>query len=100
MAGFDELRGQTLVYNGGFWHYHDSEWYISVGLGTAIAVRRSAINSNRAAVIIGETLKMGKSSRNYNVLMLLLKNGKGYRALIGKDERFLDWLRIYGIRIK
>ena len=100
MAGFDELRDQTLVYNGAFWHYHDSDWYISVGVGTAIAIRRSAIDSNRAAVIIGETLKMGKSSRNYNVLMLLLKNGKSYRAFIGKDERFLDWLRIYGIKIK
>lgn len=99
-AGFDELRNQTLAYNGAFWHYHDSEWYISVGTETAIAVRRSAIDSKRAAVFICETLSMGKTSRNYNVLMLPLKSGKNYRAFIGKDWCFLDWLKMYGIKIK
>ena len=85
MDGFDALQDRALVYSDRFWHYHDSKWYISVGVGTAIVLRRNVIDSNRAAVIIGETLTMGKSSRHYNVLMITLKNGKNYRAILGND---------------
>ena len=100
MDGFDALQDRALVYGDRFWHYHDAEWYISVGVGTAIVLRRSGIDSNRAAIILGETLTMGKSDWSYAVLMIPLQSGKTYRAMLGNDERFPDWLRMYGIKIE
>ncbi len=100
MDGFDALQDRALVYGDRFWHYHDAEWYISVGVGTAIVLRRSAVDAQRAAIILGETLTMGKSDWSYAVLMIPLKSGKTYRAILGNDERFPDWLRLCGIRIE
>ena len=100
MDGFDALQDRALVYSDRFWHYHDAEWYISVGVGTAIVLRRSAVDAQRAAVILGETLTMGKSNWSYAVLIIPLKNGKTYRAILGNDECFPDWLRLCGIKIE
>ena len=100
MDGFDALQDRALVYSDRFWHYHDSEWYISVGVGTAIVLRRSVIDSNCAAVILGERLEMGRSNWSYTVLIIPLKNGKNYRAVLGNDEYFTDWLRMCGIKIE
>lgn len=100
MDGSDALQDRALVYSDRFWHYHDAEWYISVGVGTAIVLRRSAVDAQRAAVILGETLTMGKSNWSYAVLIIPLKNGKTYRAILGNDECFPDWLRLCGIKIE
>ena len=100
MDGFDALQDRALVYGDRFWHYHDAEWYISVGVGTAIVLRRSAVDAQRAAIILGETLTMGKSDWSYAVLMIPLQSGKTYRAMLGNDEHFPDWLRLCGIKIE